>query len=291
LAFLRRKGGYTEEEIAHKLKFGNPEAMRIQLRNWELPGWLAGGEPASNHSQQGTLQRRARTGAGEAIELPPAADAVPLFREVLERLLSEVEELLSRKEYLKDGRFLVERDTQEDSAKIFGRLWREDFTGEEWRKFMEERGEDPESEFVDVPMTDYRTPGGASPVPPEPLTTLVGAYVLAGGEPGPLIDALHPVLGGSDRKELEGRLERMVRSMRTEAQRYATGVRGGEVKTGRKPEGLTETEHAAAIYVKERREQGASDEKIVEELRRTPLYATSHIGLEEVGRLGDLRLD
>jgi hypothetical protein len=156
---------------------------------------------------------------------------------------------------------------------------------------MEERGEDPETEFVDLPMTDYRTPGGASHVPPEPLTTLVGAYVLAGGEPGPLIDALHPDSGGSDRKELERRLEKMAQSMRTQARRYATGVRGGVVKTGRKPEGLTNTEHAAAIYVRERREQGATDEQILGELRRTPLYGTSQVGLEEVGRLGDLRLD
>jgi hypothetical protein len=132
LALLRNKGGYTEEKIAHKLGFGNPEAMRIQLKNWELPGWLAGGNPASNPVQQGMLQRRARTGAGEAIELPPAADAVPLLREVLERLLADVEALLSRKEYLKDGRFIVEQDTQGDySEEIFGRLWREDFTGEE----------------------------------------------------------------------------------------------------------------------------------------------------------------
>ena len=156
---------------------------------------------------------------------------------------------------------------------------------------MEERGEDPETEFVDLPMTDYRTLSNASPVPPEPLTTLVGAYVLAGGEPGPLIDALHPDSGGSDRKELERRLEKMAQSMRTQARRYATGVRGGVVKTGRKPEGLTETEHAAAIYVRERREQGATDEQILGELRRTPLYGTSQVGLEEVGRLGDLRLD
>jgi len=38
LALLRGKGGYAEEEIAHRLDFGTPEAMRFQLRNWELPG-------------------------------------------------------------------------------------------------------------------------------------------------------------------------------------------------------------------------------------------------------------
>jgi hypothetical protein len=44
LALRRVKRAYYEEEIAHKLGFGNPEAVRIQLRDWELPGWLALGK-------------------------------------------------------------------------------------------------------------------------------------------------------------------------------------------------------------------------------------------------------
>jgi hypothetical protein len=38
LAVLRIKGNYTEAEIAQKLGFSSPDVMRIQLRNWDLPG-------------------------------------------------------------------------------------------------------------------------------------------------------------------------------------------------------------------------------------------------------------
>jgi hypothetical protein len=49
-----------------------------------------------------------------ASPISPASGAVPLFREVLEQLLADVDELPERIEHLKDRRFVVERDTQWD---------------------------------------------------------------------------------------------------------------------------------------------------------------------------------
>jgi len=293
LAYLRREGGQTEEEIAEKLEFGSPEAMYRQLQNWGLPAWLVGGDsPKEDPGTKPKIARRARKGGGEVVELPPAADAGPLFRKVLERLLGQVDRLPQRVEHLQDGRFIVERDTSGDFGEVFGTLRREDYAEEEWRKFMEQRGEDPAANFVGVPMTDYRAPGGASPAPPEPLATLVAVYAVAGGEPGPLLDVLYPDVRGADRREIEEQLAGIEERMKKEARRYATGARGGTVKTGPPPAGLTADEHSVAIYIKERRTEGATDDQIVKELRRHgPYHLPLRITDEEVQRLGNLELD
>ncbi len=88
-AYMRHEG-YTEEKIAEKLEFGSVEAMRIQLRSWGLPGWMVG-DPERDVAVP--KARKARAGAGKPVELPPAANATPLFESVLRRLLEEVDRL------------------------------------------------------------------------------------------------------------------------------------------------------------------------------------------------------
>jgi hypothetical protein len=285
LAYLRSEGSYTEEQIAERLEFGSPEAMYIQLKNWQLPEWLVGGEETSTSR---TPERKARAGESEVIELPPAADAAPFFREVLERLLVDVDALHARMEYLKDKRFVVERDTSKDFfvEEITTRLWRSEYSDEEWRKWCEKRGEDPEAEFVDVPITDLRALRSASPVPPEPLATLIAVYVVSGGDPDKLLDVLQPDQPRASREQLA----KIERRLKVEARRYAIGARGGDVKTGQKPGELSSEEHTAAIYIKERREQGATDEQILEELHKVPVYQALSLNLGEVQRLGNLNL-
>ena len=86
LAFLRRDNNLSEEEIAHKLKFGSAEAMHIQLKNWDLPDWLAASGPANAEPSAAKPGRRARNARGEAVELPPAHEARMSFHEALKKL-------------------------------------------------------------------------------------------------------------------------------------------------------------------------------------------------------------
>jgi hypothetical protein len=152
ICYLRLQGNISEEEIATKVGFGSAEVMYEQLRHWGLPGWLVGSEP----EDESAAPRKARASEGELIELPSAVGAAPLFKEVLKRLLADVGELPERLEYLKGGRFIVERDTSSDTfvGEVTTRLWRRDYSDEEWRRWCEERGEDPEAEYVDG--TEYR---------------------------------------------------------------------------------------------------------------------------------------
>jgi len=85
-----------EDKVAERVGFGSPEAMRIQLKNWELPDWVVGDGPPEDE------KRKART-PGEIEELPPAMMAQELFRGDLERLKRYLEKLPLLWEYLEHG--------------------------------------------------------------------------------------------------------------------------------------------------------------------------------------------
>ena len=120
------------------------------------------------------------------VELPPAANATPLFESVLRRLLEEVNRLPGRRERLQDGRFVVEQKydkSAETSSEdhVFALVERGDASAEAWREFCEEHGHDPRQEIVYQPVTLDMLPRGASPMPPEPLGTMISLHVLRGG--------------------------------------------------------------------------------------------------------------
>jgi hypothetical protein len=145
-----RAEGTDDEEIAEKLRFDSVEEMQEQLQEWELPGWLTG-KPSSTTAAKANRGRRPGPSSGERVELPPAKEAMPLFREMLEVLREAIEQLERRKEYFQDGRFVVEthvEDLVDD--------------GGEWVEFKGARA------------------GGGEQSPPEPLTSLIAIYVLSG---------------------------------------------------------------------------------------------------------------
>jgi hypothetical protein len=80
-------------------------------------------------------------------------------------------------------------------------------------------------------------------MPPEPLGTMISLHVLRGGTLKDLVEALHPDPENADTEQLEG----IVNRLRRESRRLATGVRGGNVRTGRKAAPLSELEHALAV--------------------------------------------
>jgi hypothetical protein len=290
LAYLRRESMYSEEEIAQKLGFGSLEAMRIQLRNWELPKWLMGG---LEDETSGKAKRKAREGKGDIVELPPASNALPLFEEFLDKLRAEATWLSRRTEYLKDGRFVVGhewvtgREVPREKIGVMNRYEKKDFSSdEEWERFCREIGENPAAD-VAYEWLLSPAPSGASPVPPEPLVTLCALHALRGGDQEELLEKLHYDLSDAPREQLAGIAERL----RKEARRYATGIRGGDVRTGQKAAPLTEYEHEIAAYVNRRRDRGMADEQILEELNDGALWEIGPITLDELKRLGGLRLD
>jgi hypothetical protein len=285
-ALLRSKG-CADEKIAEEIGFGSAEAMRIQLRSWGLPGWMVG-EPERDAAPKA---RKARAGAGKPVELPPAKNAISLFKSELQRLFDEVDRLPWRRESLQDGRFVVAQkyDASPETSsedQVFAPVERGDASAEEWREFCKEHGHDPSQEIVYQPVTLVMQPRGASPVPPEPLGTLISLHVLRGGTLKELIDALHPDPENADTEQLEGIVDRLEK----ESRRLATGVRGGNVRTGRKAAPLPELEHALAVHIRSRRGEGASDKQIRKEISET-LPGDAQLTEKEMTRLGNLQLE
>jgi hypothetical protein len=232
LADLRRTGGCTEEEIAHELGFGNPEAMRIQLRNWELPGWLV----EDGSKQPSSAQRRARGGEGSTQELPPASQAAEDFEEVISELDSAVSSLQFLKQWLKDGRFTTEAIYAKESGAANMVYRREDFpdpggeVGLYWESVCEQHGQDPAVEEFKVPV-DKTQYGGAAWYPHDVLTRLIGSYALSGRPLDQLLEKLHPGFTTADRDAAEEKRDEVLHK----ARQLAAMVRGNRQATKQGP--------------------------------------------------------
>jgi hypothetical protein len=261
LCVMRKEGTFSEEEVAERLEFGSAEAMYAQLTNWGLPEWLAypSGSPKQEHREyreppSGKRRRRARRGEAEAIALPPARYAAPLFKEALEELSAAIELLGARQEHLKDERFVA---TYTDT------------------------------EVPTQPPSKGTFFYGAEQHPPEPLTTLIAMYALVEeGNPDdplkPLLAALHP----KDWEPDQERLEQALNDLKHKAGQLATLVRGGRLRRGPSTEEISSQQHLVAWYIHHRREAGLLDEEILEGLSQLGINVTP----EEMKRLGNFRL-
>src|SRR5438270_3426826 len=93
---LYRRIDYSPEDIAVQLEFPSPQALYQRLHNDGFPVCPSCGKTRANsahcQSSKDKSNRKTRT-SGEAIELPPAKAAKPLFREALEMLRALVETL------------------------------------------------------------------------------------------------------------------------------------------------------------------------------------------------------
>jgi hypothetical protein len=113
---LRRNDDFSEEEIASKLGFGAPQALYQQMRADKHPVCPTCGEfpVEEGHCETpATPRRQARKGGSEALQLPPAENAIKVIEDVLNDLLHRKRShLKKREERLEGGRFIVERDYQ-----------------------------------------------------------------------------------------------------------------------------------------------------------------------------------
>jgi hypothetical protein len=243
--------------------------MRQELKEWGLPSWFIEGDAPpkpSKPAQPKQGKRRTRT-SGPVEELPPASNATSLFREKLNALAQDNEDLRYRKEKLQGGLF--------HQGAVYDPIYfpRDKMSEEGWKQLCETHNLDPdEAGYLD---TNARTRilGGGTPAPQAPLPALIAAYVLTEGDVGPLLGALYPGTPSAEiveqiRKRIEGKKgDDRVDGLKVIAQQLATLVRGGQVRPGRDPAASRGLEDNLACRITDDRKAGVPDQEIFEELR------------------------
>jgi hypothetical protein len=217
-------------------------------------------------------------------------------------LLRGAENLQHRQEVYQDRRFPA-ADVYEGTL-VFSRYRRdkdgrrlENYSEEEWQKLCKQYDQDPQEEDFWVMDSVLQAPTEAAPVPPEPLTTLIGVYALAGGQIEPLLEALYPGEPSREvlkevRKCIEGKKRPDKKDgLKTLARQLAilVLVRGGKLE-GAPPPALSSVEHDAACYITQLREEGHSDWEIRRRLSNHRKPDGSKRTDEDISRLGNMRL-
>jgi hypothetical protein len=99
---LLRGKGRPEDEVAKKAGFSSVEDMYFRLKRWGLSGLLPLEGDSEIEEESGKTSKTVGEGkaraSGPVEQLPPASNAISLFREALEALARGNEELKHRKE-------------------------------------------------------------------------------------------------------------------------------------------------------------------------------------------------
>jgi hypothetical protein len=93
----------SEEELARRAGFPSVEAMRNRLKVWNLSGLL----PSTDTTKEAT-PRKARPTQSEAVKLPPAKNAIPLFEEAVRWMMTEIAHVACLEESLQGDLFMRE---------------------------------------------------------------------------------------------------------------------------------------------------------------------------------------
>ena len=238
-------------------------------------------------------------GTGRGTELPAALPASELFAHTLRGLLASVTDLEFRHDRSQDGR-IVGTDAIAGSAylsrscEINGKIV-ENFSEEKWDELCARHGQDPAVEGFWVEGDGLKRAAGAARQPAEPETTLIGVYALAGGDMERLLEILYPGAPTEEireaiRKRVEGKKKLdKIDGLQAIAGQLATLVRGQPLD-GRPPTGLTAVEHDAACHITVLRDEGHSDEEILEKLSNHKMADGSKLSMEDVRWLGNFRL-
>ena len=283
-----RKLGLSEDEVAKKANFGSVDDMYFRLKRWGLSGLLPLEEEVKKTPK--TTRKREARGSGPTTELPSADNAAPLFREKLEELLRATEELKHRKEKLQGGLFFQSSMYREPIL-----LRREDWSDEEWQELSERYNLDTEDDRLMV--TDRFTwgLGDGTPVPQDPLPALIGTYLLAGGEPKLLVEALHHDPASAEwtkiQKRTEGRKgDDNLDGLKALAGQLAMLIRGKPYGSGAPPPELSRHEFNLACRITDAREAQIPDEKIYEDLLRNIGLSEEELSWATFRRLASLGL-
>src|SRR5688572_13609717 len=79
--------GMPEDKVAEKAKFVSVEDMYFRLKRWGLAGLV----PVEKEELPGQTPEKKARGSGEITDLPPAANAMNIFRGAIEKLSVFVE--------------------------------------------------------------------------------------------------------------------------------------------------------------------------------------------------------
>jgi hypothetical protein len=287
LSMRQLQGVEPEEQGAQELGFGSVEVMRAQLRNWGAPTWMTQDKQATEKPKApkpAPHEGKARA-SGPVEQLPPASNAIPLFREALETLVRGNEDLKHRKE-TRQGKHYPYRTVSPKTP-----------SDEEWEYYADLLGLDP------VARANLRLGGGAvnrgtsSRAPLSPLPELIGAYLLAGCEVEPLVEALHPSPSSADwseiRRYIEGRKggARQKDGIKTMALRLAILIRGGTLKKGQPPPGESGHNLNLSHRITVKRKEGVPDKQIYQELLVELGLSDEELPWDEFRRLAALGLE
>lgn len=297
-----RCNGSEDAEIATKLGFESPEVLYWRLKEDGYPVCPeCGTAPATGeHCEFSKQQRFPGAGGGQRGELPPAVGAFKLFRERLEALLRDAESLASRVESYHDKLF-AGTDVNPGVLAFLRYLTdgegrrREMYSEEEWQELCERHDQPPDVEEIVIPDSVFQVPVGAGSAPPEPLTTLIGVYALAGGEMEALLEALYRGEPSNDireeiRKCVEGKKKLDKKDgLKTLSRQLAVLVRGGNIQ-GAPPPALSSVMHDAACFITRIREEDCSEEEMVRRLSNHRKPDGSQLTKADIRQLGLLRL-
>ena len=194
------------------MKLGSPAALYQVLRQDGFPVCAVCGGYSRDATHCGgppnERQRRARSGAGEAEELPATAQAIPLFERAIKKLGDDLSDLKYRKEYIKNERFVATQVYPAGTGRVKVGYSKEQVTNqaawEEWERLCAKYGKDPKTTEEFTTAVDFYSVKGASQSPPDPLTNLIAMYVLADRPLEPLLERLHPSPERVVRDQLKG---------------------------------------------------------------------------------------
>ena len=284
---LRRRGGYSEHQIAAKSEFGSAEAMYHQLRTWGLTGLLPLEKQEDTPRPKALDEKpgpRARN-SNLPEEVADASAAADLFNEALEGLERVVENLEDLDLVYQGKRFA-------GTYNLTGRwvFLRSEYSEQGWKELCDEYGQDPDVKSFYVDGLPGWESLGVSPYPPRDVVALIAAYALSDRPIEPLIGALFPGYSQEDVEEVMTLLNQTKRQdgkdgLRRTAQQFAATVYGHKVGKGA-PGEESPRKHRLACHITERREAGVPDEKIHQDIRDKGY----ELSKEEFDRLAGLEL-
>jgi hypothetical protein len=278
-----RLQGRDEADIAAEAGCESPTDLYRQLAQDRFPICRVCG---ATHVEEGHCEnaleakpseRRARRGEGPRQELPPPAEAIPLFKRAVEVLNEEIDALKNRKMYLQDERFVA---VDEHHDPVIWLKW--GLSDEAWKDICQRFGKDPDSDRFELWDARFVEPAGATQSPQEPLTKLIAIYVLAGLPLEPLLERLHFAPETVDEAELRRHIEgekvkkrrngktstQHIPGLKTKAAQLAKLICGGTLRPGPSTEELSPPEQNIVWYRQQRSREGVPDDQIYQELKQ-----------------------
>jgi hypothetical protein len=284
--------GLEEERIARKFDYPTPKALYAKLAEDGYPVCKDCGAHTKNHpphrerpeDRPPKKERKAKAaGDREAVELPPARAAAPLFEDMINPAGAHASSLYPRPpiEDPDDPRYSrslwrLLRATLRDYIVDLEYLEEELHGGNRFFSTSIEEVFDMDTEPYTATL-----PGGGRPYPNPRLVVLIATYALLYGKVGPLLKVLHPEPASIDQDSLD-KINRVVKALHTQARQLAQWVRGGVVKQSPPTAELSLTEQQDAWEINRLKEQGLSAEEIRKEMSR--------LSVEEIKRLGAFNL-